>query len=118
MLTWEEPLVSGQPRTLEVLAHYQIVRRDGAVVPFEPNRIAYAMMKTFMAVHGVLAFTQRICSGWLHGLWRPIKPSKLSAHAADRAVGLDRLLHVAPLQRQSRQQRFFGSSKPDMRNAP
>ncbi|WP_326533491.1 ribonucleoside-diphosphate reductase subunit alpha [Pseudorhodoferax sp.] len=35
-----------------LLAHYQIIRRNGAVVPFEPNKIAVAMMKAFLAVHG------------------------------------------------------------------
>ena len=34
------------------LSHYQIIRRNGAVVPFEPNKIAVAMMKAFLAVHG------------------------------------------------------------------
>ncbi len=34
------------------LDHYQIIRRNGAVVPFEPNKIAIAMMKAFLAVHG------------------------------------------------------------------
>ncbi|RZI76792.1 MAG: ribonucleoside-diphosphate reductase subunit alpha [Variovorax sp.] len=36
----------------DALAHYQIIRRNGAVVPFEPNKIAIAMMKAFLAVHG------------------------------------------------------------------
>jgi ribonucleoside-diphosphate reductase alpha chain len=35
-----------------VYAQYQIIRRNGAVVPFEPNKIAVAMMKAFLAVHG------------------------------------------------------------------
>ena len=35
-----------------VLTHYQIIRRNGAVVPFEPQKIAVAMMKAFLAVHG------------------------------------------------------------------
>ena len=35
-----------------VLSNYQIIRRNGAVVPFEPNKIAVAMMKAFLAVHG------------------------------------------------------------------
>ena len=35
-----------------VYANYQIIRRNGAVVPFEPNKIAVAMMKAFLAVHG------------------------------------------------------------------
>jgi ribonucleoside-diphosphate reductase alpha chain len=34
------------------LAQYQIIRRNGAVVPFEPGKIAVAMMKAFLAVHG------------------------------------------------------------------
>ncbi|MDA8444509.1 ribonucleoside-diphosphate reductase subunit alpha [Paracidovorax valerianellae] len=36
----------------DVLAHYQIIRRNGAVVPFEPQKIAVALMKAFLAVHG------------------------------------------------------------------
>ena len=38
--------------SVHLLAHYQIIRRNGAVVPFEPNKIAVAMMKAFLAVHG------------------------------------------------------------------
>jgi ribonucleoside-diphosphate reductase alpha chain len=34
------------------LSNYQIIRRNGAVVPFEPAKIAVAMMKAFLAVHG------------------------------------------------------------------
>ena len=34
------------------LNQYQIIRRNGAVVPFEPAKIAVAMMKAFLAVHG------------------------------------------------------------------
>ncbi|WP_422088243.1 ribonucleoside-diphosphate reductase subunit alpha [Variovorax sp.] len=42
---------AGSPN-IQNLAHYQIIRRNGAVVPFEPNKIAIAMMKAFLAVHG------------------------------------------------------------------
>ena len=31
---------------------YQIIRRNGAVVPFAPDKIAVALMKAFLAVHG------------------------------------------------------------------
>ena len=31
---------------------YQIIRRNGAVVVFEPSKIAVALMKAFLAVHG------------------------------------------------------------------
>ncbi|WP_341912533.1 ribonucleoside-diphosphate reductase subunit alpha [Polaromonas sp. YR568] len=45
----QSPASSAQTSSL---AHYQIIRRNGAVVPFEPNKIAVAMMKAFLAVHG------------------------------------------------------------------
>ena len=37
-----QSLASGSP-----LSHYQIIRRNGAVVPFAPDKIAVAMMKAF-----------------------------------------------------------------------
>ncbi|MFD1711122.1 ribonucleoside-diphosphate reductase subunit alpha [Ottowia sp. GY511] len=40
------------PPTAGTLAQYQIMRRNGAVVAFEPTKIAVAMMKAFLAVHG------------------------------------------------------------------
>ena len=45
---------AGAPAGMEssTLSHYQIIRRNGAVVPFEPAKIAVAMMKAFLAVHG------------------------------------------------------------------
>jgi ribonucleoside-diphosphate reductase alpha chain len=38
--------------TPSVYQGYQIIRRNGAVVSFEPNKIAVALMKAFLAVHG------------------------------------------------------------------
>ena len=38
--------------TQAAFANYQIIRRNGAVVAFEPSKIAVAMMKAFLAVHG------------------------------------------------------------------
>jgi len=46
------PATNVTPATTNTLAQYQILRRNGAVVPFEPNKIAVAMMKAFLAVHG------------------------------------------------------------------
>jgi ribonucleoside-diphosphate reductase alpha chain len=51
MLRQPEAASNGAP-SLQALAHYQIIRRNGAVVPFEPNKIAVALMKAFLAVHG------------------------------------------------------------------
>jgi ribonucleoside-diphosphate reductase alpha chain len=44
--------ISADSGATNTLSHYQIIRRNGAVVPFEPNKIAVAMMKAFLAVHG------------------------------------------------------------------
>ncbi len=41
-----------EPIQHSALAHYQIIRRNGAVVPFEPAKITIASMKAFLAVHG------------------------------------------------------------------
>ncbi len=41
-----------EPATSTALPHYQILRRNGAVVQFEAQKIAIAMMKAFLAVRG------------------------------------------------------------------
>ena len=48
----QAPTAQSSAQSLNALAHYQIIRRNGAVVPFEPNKIAVALMKAFLAVHG------------------------------------------------------------------
>ena len=40
------------PAATAPFSNYQVIRRNGAVVPFTPNKIAVAMMKAFLAVHG------------------------------------------------------------------
>ena len=41
-------------KATDIVAHgdYRIIRRNGAVVPFEPNKISVAMTKAFLAVAG------------------------------------------------------------------
>ena len=46
------PTSSNQTSQTNPVSSYQIIRRNGAVVPFAPNKIAVAMMKAFLAVHG------------------------------------------------------------------
>ena len=45
---------AAQPAVTQASAYsaYQIIRRNGAVVSFEPSKIAVALMKAFLAVHG------------------------------------------------------------------
>ncbi|HEX5313265.1 ribonucleoside-diphosphate reductase subunit alpha [Aquabacterium sp.] len=40
------------PARQSAFSSYQIIRRNGAVVSFEPSKIAVALMKAFLAVHG------------------------------------------------------------------
>ncbi len=44
--------VAGATPAASAYAGYQIIRRNGAVVGFEPHKIAVALMKAFLAVHG------------------------------------------------------------------
>jgi ribonucleoside-diphosphate reductase alpha chain len=46
------PAEFGVTPTASAYAGYQIIRRNGSVVSFEPNKIAVALMKAFLAVHG------------------------------------------------------------------
>jgi ribonucleoside-diphosphate reductase alpha chain len=46
------PAAAAAPATVSAYQGYQIIRRNGAVVAFEPSKIAIALMKAFLAVHG------------------------------------------------------------------
>jgi ribonucleoside-diphosphate reductase alpha chain len=54
--TQAQPFVSeiadGAKSSASAYQGYQIIRRNGAVVVFAPNKIAVALMKAFLAVHG------------------------------------------------------------------
>ena len=62
------------------LAHYQIIRRNGAVVPFEPSKIAVALMKAFLAVHGTQgaasASVREVVDGLTQGVVRALMRSR------------------------------------------
>ncbi len=47
-----EQIPHGASPAVSAYQGYQIIRRNGAVVAFEPNKIAVALMKAFLAVHG------------------------------------------------------------------
>jgi ribonucleoside-diphosphate reductase alpha chain len=48
----QRPMTTAPAAAPSVYQGYQIIRRNGAVVSFEPNKIAVALMKAFLAVHG------------------------------------------------------------------
>jgi hypothetical protein len=66
----------------QTLAQYQIIRRNGAVVPFEPGKIAVAMMKAFLAVHGTQgaasASVRETVDGLTQGVVRALMRSRPS----------------------------------------
>nr|WP_308447385.1 ribonucleoside-diphosphate reductase subunit alpha [Parachitinimonas caeni] len=49
------PAASQGEASASVIAQYKIIRRNGAVVSFEPMKISVAMTKAFLAVHGAAA---------------------------------------------------------------
>lgn len=48
----QRPMSNAPAAAASVYQGYQVIRRNGAVVSFEPNKIAVALMKAFLAVHG------------------------------------------------------------------
>ena len=66
-------MVRASPSAASAYVGYQIIRRNGAVVSFEPNKIAVALMKAFLAVHsGGRTYARRILPGlaaMLLALW-------------------------------------------------
>ena len=71
-------LVTGSDSGVNPLNHYQIIRRNGSVVPFEPNKIAVAMMKAFLAVHG----TQGAASASVREMVDGLTPTMSAASAS------------------------------------
>src|SRR5471032_922345 len=45
-------VASGPTAVIGTLGDYRIIRRNGAVVAFEPSKIAIAMTKAYLAVNG------------------------------------------------------------------
>lgn len=101
-----------------VLDHYQIIRRQGEVVRFEPSRISQAMLKAFLAVHATTDWAGDVCMAWLKSLWRAMLHTGISAPTMIQPTELIRPRYKSSTCGQVMPHRFFGSRKPDMRNAP
>lgn len=110
MLTWDDI----DPADTHPLTRYQIIRRNGAVVPFEPSKIANVMMKAFLAVscHGAEGF---LCSG-LHaaGSWMVAFMSWHMHHLPMSPLLRSRVVNAT----RTRLNGFFWSGKANLRNAP
>ena len=122
MLTWNEV---EEPNS-GPLAHYQIIRRNGAVVPFEPSKIAIAIMKAFMAVHATYTVIggQAFLSGNLHSSllsvsaifkrWMLVTASSTKQHL----FALSKLVGATIKLQPGKANGFFSASKANLRNAP
>lgn len=123
-------LMSEERGASGALAHYQIIRRNGAVLPFEPSKIAAAMMKAFLAVHGTLADRERR-KPFFEGLilsffeqvsgWRcQIRLFALDSKRAMLAQGIHARRNVGTVvcSGAGAGRGFFSATKPNLRNAP
>jgi hypothetical protein len=106
--------------------HYAIIRRNGNLVPFEPQLIAQAMMKAFLAVHQTM---RKGCTGnSLFFLRNPpsspvsqwYSPERLEVRLAKRGGGA----RLSARRRNNTDLRdgstsgTFSAAKPNLRNAP
>ena len=104
--------LSSAPESL-TLANYQIIRRAGAVVPFEPSRIAQTLLDAFAKVQGIIeaAWSDFVGCAYLSLLAEPCtfhnamteNPPSPKSKASASTLG-----HMG----------FFSASKLNMRNAP
>src|SRR5689334_3043731 len=51
-LSGTTPLADAAPEAASAYAQYKVIRRNGAVVGFEPGKISVAVTKAFLAVEG------------------------------------------------------------------
>ncbi|MGZ5038518.1 MAG: ATP cone domain-containing protein, partial [Usitatibacter sp.] len=66
----------------ERYADYKIIRRNGAVVGFEPDKIAVAMTKAFLAVSGNTAAASAGVRDKVHALTEAVVQSLMRRHPA------------------------------------
>ena len=70
-------------------AAYQIIRRNGAVVAFEPSKIAVALMKAFLAVHGTGGAASASVRETVDGLTENVVRALLRSRPAGGAVHIE-----------------------------
>jgi hypothetical protein len=92
MLTWDElDEPNGGP-----LAHYQVIRRNGTVVPFEPSKTPSALVMQAL--------------GWMFPANRKL--------ASPSSVALPKRGSLSIRSQAGKLSGFFSASKANLRNAP
>jgi hypothetical protein len=118
MLTWTKSEITlNETVAKPTLDHYQIIRRNGAVVPFEPSKIAIAVMKAFLAIYKT---TQNSLQKSIFAVLREYGSwvvSHLSLHKHTVGVGFISKIKVVPLVL-NKSNGFFSAGKTNLRNAP
>lgn len=102
----------------DVLANYQIIRRNGAVIPFKPNGIAAAMAKCFYDVHSI-GIGGMMPEGYSTVAFKRAISRHFSVH--ERSVKNRRMGGCMGRRRRLNgavSQGFFSPEKLNLRNAP
>ena len=103
---------------LNALANYQIIRRHGSTMPFEPNEIVATMEKSFHDAHsidrGQLASEShsKLAFKWPTSWHLPVHERSVQLRRMGGCMGRRRRLDGAM------SQGFFSSEKSNLRNAP
>src|SRR5260221_14434313 len=83
--------------TAERYADYKIIRRNGAVVGFEPDKIAVAMTKAFLAVAGNTAAASAGVREKVQALTQAVVQSLMRRHPAGGTLHIEDVQdHVQP----------------------
>ena len=91
------------------LNHYQIIRRNGAVVPFEPHRMSEAQRHAIAALSGSIPSS---LDGLIRGVYQELLArTNLIARTAGTDQQKKQIPHVCHMG-------FFSAQKLNMRNAP
>jgi len=81
--------VQAAPAQTSAYSQYQIIRRNGAVVAFEPSKIAVALMKAFLAVHGTGGAASASVRETVDGLTENVVKALLRSRPAGGAVHIE-----------------------------
>ena len=76
-----------QTTLISSLSQYQIIRRNGAVVVFAPNKVAVALMKAFLAVHGTQGAASASVRETVDGLTEAVVRALLRSRPGGGCVG-------------------------------
>ena len=87
--------VESDPPAASRFSEYKVIRRNGAVVGFEPGKISVAMTKAFLAVNGAQGAASARIRDLVSGL------TGAAVHALQRRQPAGGTLHIEDIQDQA-----------------